>query len=412
MRVQQIASTVATGAQLLAALTSAFILSVIIWSQMPASWPLWASYGLTGLMVGAVIAIIELFPRAMLPSTLDTLFQEGKNSYDWSFTFFTLIICFGLQGVSILTSYHSRELIAEAIVKKPQIINSAGFALAHDSLLQATRMRYESRIDKFETTEPKRISEAKKRKQELAASALASKGKEMKRLFETGNAWAAAQLRSSLSKADGKGEALIEGERVRVSRLKRERDSTLRAMELSSSQKVQFFEQSNHSKLEAYQHKTNRYKSYAAWIGIGGSVVFLIMTIFLALHRRVTGLKLQRKQEAPPLLHAIFGVFDNLFNGVSRGVYTLAEAEEMVNVSYGSRKQDQRLPGSVDTPPTRGVKGGWQITCRNCGQQALKQRKTAKYCSVECHDKWHSKQGTDVEGIKRMKARKTPHAVS
>ena len=403
MNVQMIAKTVATGAQLLAAITSAFILSTIIFSQMPGHWPDWLVYLLTITMVAGVIAIIELFPRSLLPSTFDQLFLDEKNMYSWSFALFTLLICLSLQSVSILTSYHSRDLIAEAIVKDPELVNSSSFLLTHDSLLRATRKRFNDRIDILELNEEKRLKTAQNEKIELVQAAIASKGKEMKRLYEKGNSWAANQLRMTLNQANSLGQSLIDLEKHKISTLKAERDSTLKALEVSSNEKLVFFESSNKSKLDTYKKKTGRYQSYAAWIGIGGSIVFLIMTLFLALHRRVTGLKLQTKQTAPPLLHAIFGVIHGMINILSRSVYTLAEKEEMVSVTYGSRRGEVN---SVSTEPQR-ASGGWQITCRNCGKVALKQRKTAKYCSVECHDEWHTKQGTDIAGIKKAKSRKT-----
>ena len=296
-RVQMMAKTVSTGAQLLAAATSCFILFTVIYNQLPEAWPLLMRKIFTGVMTAGIVAVIELFPRHMLPGTFDAMSRGIKNA--WLYVSFTLFLCLFLQGISVLTSYHSRDLIAEAIIKKPSLVDDAGFSLARDSLITAKQLEYDTRIHKLEENRSERLTEAHKDAQQLLTHAIASKGGEMKRLYHKGNGWAAKQLSGAIGQAKREGGYLIAQEEARGAQLTSERDSVIQAMQTQAEKQVGLFQSSNGQKQARYDEQKARYQGYAAFIGIGGTIVFLLMQIFLALHRKHTGLRLEYKEIAP-----------------------------------------------------------------------------------------------------------------
>jgi len=338
-KVQQLVHTVGTGAQLLAAITSCFILYVIIRSQMPEHWPQWANLTLTALMVGGVVSIIELFPRAMLPGSLDILFSP-KDGREWLFVAFSLLICLGLQSVSVLTSYHSRELIAQSIVKAPKIVNTGLLAVRKDSIKEQIRADYRAEIAALESSEAKRIKEAKNQSASMLRNAIHSGGANLATLYYQGNGWAKDKLSRSINQAKTKGAVLVDLEQKKVAILKQERDSRLEKIESENQTLLGTVKDQNTTLSDRYEAQIRKYEGAAVWVGIGGSIVFLIMQIFASLHRMVEGLELVQETTAPPLLHAVFGIFARINNSLSRGLYWLAENEEMKPVQRREKKSD------------------------------------------------------------------------
>ena len=198
-KVQQIIRAVAAGSQIIAGATSAFIIYAVIGNQLPDHWNPQLVIGITAIAVVFILSIIELFPKSMMPSALDMLFGP-KTSTQTAFVVFTLSLCFALQGVSILTSYHSKNLIAQSVVEEPDLVRESSYILRKDSLIEAARKRYDEQIDELRTNEEDRISKAEASKKGLLATAISSKGAQMKKLFNDGNGWAKKQLQKATAK--------------------------------------------------------------------------------------------------------------------------------------------------------------------------------------------------------------------
>ena len=410
-KVQQIIRSVASGSQLVAAATSAFIIYAVIGSQLPVHWDPYWIIGITVLAVVFVLTIVELFPKTMMPSSLDMLFSK-KNGIQTAFVWFTLLICLGLQTVSVLTSYHSRTLIAKAVVKQPHLVDESRFLLQKDSLVEANRRRYDHRVEALRDNEENRLKQAQVEKKKLLAAAIASKGKKMQQLYYEGNIWAKNQLQKAMNAATSSADAQIGMERNRVSRLSHERDSLIHQMERSTQAKHSIIAAQNQSLNQSYQSEIARYNAFACWFGIGGTIVFVLMQILASIHRRATGLQLVYKNSAPPLLYAIFSVFTRLVNTISRSVYQIAEQEEMLpmdNHRIDDQSDDSPEPEnkSPENPPLGNRingdrKDGYTITCLNCQTTVVKKSPKAKFCSDDCRIEYNQKKnGYNVSQIIR-----------
>lgn len=404
-KVQQIIRSVASGSQIVAGATSAFIIYAVIGNQLPPHWHPYLVITVTTLAAVFVLSIVELFPKTMLPSSLDMLFSK-KTGIQSAFVIFTLLICLGLQGVSILTSYHSRTLIAKSVVKAPPLVNESSYILKKDSLIDVSRQRYDKRIEELRDSEQERLSKAQKEKRQLLSAAIASKGKQMQKLYHEGNSWAKNQLRKANIAATDKGNAQIQFEQKRVNRLTRERDSLINHMEKSSEMKHGIISRQNHQMSSSYEAEIERYNAFACWFGMGGTIVFVLMQILASIHRRATGLQLIYKTGAPPLLYAIFSVFTRIVNTISRAVYKIAEQEEMQPIAGNRLRRSTAKPKGKRAPQVLANridgnrKDGYEITCLNCKEKAVKRSPKAKYCSDDCRITYNqNKHGYNVGQI-------------